>query len=513
MSAITIMIQHCELKHRANFFLVGQCDAVIYPQKAKKTQKFRTDISTDTEYPKWSKNVFKFANISLGNRVLLKFGCFRAKESVDMTRPEKATENCTLYGSASKLLTQSFITKMRRDKVIEETMILLDPDNNLEIGRVSLVWKLTVEELEDRIYEDVREIEKVYYDQFTSDEGEIHTKLDKIEKIAAKKQKDLDEVMGEQDKRIEAMRSLAIDLAMLRKSKEEMEDTNKKLLHELNTRQNVDDVHIQIDVLSTTPQGVAQLKEKYAKLIAKFYIERNRHEDLEEDYQKLKPQLKELEKTKKGIYELENAIQEQKFHGDRYNDKLARIKASKETIQSQEKLIQNLTESIKEGSKSGPKMTSELEMYLQDLGYKRTRLLEKHKQLQLMIELNDGKLPRDYLENIQSEELEDNPEEVSRLKRQADSLMSRIQEVTGKLDMIKDDFQLNKNFEAIEDWENEKPNYEIQILQYENRNQILEKQQKSDTEKHAKIVSDLKHKIASIQNSIDERSYLMHTMN
>lgn len=292
-----------------------------------------------------------------------------------------------------------------------------------------------------------------------------------------------------------------------------MEDTNKKLLHELNTRQNVDDVHIQIDVLSTTPQGVAQLKEKYAKLIAKFYIERNRHEDLEEDYQKLKPQLKELEKTKKGIYELENAIQEQKFHGDRYNDKLARIKASKETIQSQEKLIQNLTESIKEGSKSGPKMTSELEMYLQDLGYKRTRLLEKHKQLQLMIELNDGKLPRDYLENIQSEELEDNPEEVSRLKRQADSLMSRIQEVTGKLDMIKDDFQLNKNFEAIEEWENEKPNYEIQILQYENRTQILEKQQRSDTEKHAKIVADLKHKIASIQNSIDERSYLMNTMN
>lgn len=98
--------------------------------------------------------------------------------------------------------------------------------------------------------------------------------------------------MNDQDKRIEAMRSLAIDLAMLRKSKEEMDKTNQKLLHELNKRQNVDDIHIQIDVLSTTPQGVAQLKEKYAKLIAKFYIERNRHEDLEDEYQKLKPELK-----------------------------------------------------------------------------------------------------------------------------------------------------------------------------------------------------------------------------
>ena len=97
-----------------------------------------------------------------------------------MTRPDKATENCTLYGSASKLLTQSFITTMRRDKIIEETLILLDPDNNLEVGRVSLIWKLTVEELEDRIYEDVREIEKVYYDPFTTDEGEVHNNLSKI---------------------------------------------------------------------------------------------------------------------------------------------------------------------------------------------------------------------------------------------------------------------------------------------------------------------------------------------
>ena len=299
---------------------------------------------------------------------------------------------------------------------------------------------------------------------------------------------------------------------MLRKSKEEMEETNKKLIHEAHQRQNVDDVHIQIDVLSTTPQGIAQLKEKYANLIAKFYIERNRHEDLEEDYQKLKPDLKTLEKTKASIYEMEKALNEQKFHGDRYNDKLNRIKASKETIVSQEKLIQNLTESIKEASKSGPKMTSELEMYLQDLGYKRTRLLEKHKQLQLMIEINDGKLPRDYLENIQSEELEDNPEEVSRLKRHADSLMARIQEVTGKLDLIKDDFQLNKDFEAIEDWETDKPGYEIQILQFENRAQNMEKQQQKNTEKHAKIVAEMKHKIASIQNKIDERSYLMNTM-
>ena len=284
-----------------------------------------------------------------------------------MTKPEKATEGCTLYGSASKLLTQTFITKLRRNKVLEETLIFLDPDNNLEVGRITLIYKLKVEELEDKIYEDVREIEKVYYDPFETEEGEVSVKLSKVEQLVSKKQMELEEVMKQMDKRVDAMRSLAIDLAMLRKSKETMDDTNQKLLYELNKRQNVDDIHIQIDVLSTTPQGVLQLKEKYAKLIAKFYIERNRHEDLEEEYQKLKPELKRLEKVKESILSIESALEEQKFHAERYNDKLERIKASKETIVSQEKLIQNLTEYIKEASKSGPKMTPEIEMYLQDL--------------------------------------------------------------------------------------------------------------------------------------------------
>ena len=39
--------------------------------------------------------------------------------------------------------------------------------------------------------------------------------------------------------------------------------------------------------------------------------------------------------------------------------------------------------------------------------------------------------------------------------------MTRIQEVTNQLDLIKNDFQRNKNFEAIEEWEEEKPGYEF----------------------------------------------------
>lgn len=54
--------------------------------------------------------------------------------------------------------------------------------------------------------------------------------------------------------------------------------------------------------------------------------------------------------------------------------------------------------------------------------------------------------------------------------------------------------------------------YEIQILQFENRAAALEKQQRVSTEKQAKIVAELKHKIAAIQQKIDERSGLMATL-
>ena len=67
---------------------------------------------------------------------------------------------------------------MRRNKVIEETLIFQtaperDQTQGEEIGRITLYFKLEICELEDKIYEDVREIEKVYYDPFETDEAEV----------------------------------------------------------------------------------------------------------------------------------------------------------------------------------------------------------------------------------------------------------------------------------------------------------------------------------------------------
>ena len=102
---------------------------MIYPEKKKLTQKLRTDLATGTEYPKFSKHVFKFENVSLGNRLVMKFGLFKARNDVDVTRPESVTEGALLHGSANELFTQNFITRLRRNRGVEKTLIFLTPED------------------------------------------------------------------------------------------------------------------------------------------------------------------------------------------------------------------------------------------------------------------------------------------------------------------------------------------------------------------------------------------------
>lgn len=60
----------------------------------------------------------------------------------------------------------------------------------------------------------------------------------------------------------------------------------------------MDEVHIEIDVLANTPQGVATLREKYAKLIKRYELERTRYDGLEKEYFKMEPQLSQIKKLK-----------------------------------------------------------------------------------------------------------------------------------------------------------------------------------------------------------------------
>jgi len=152
-------------------------------------------------------------------------------------------------------MTQNFITSMRRNKAVEEILKFMDTDEQ-EVGQISMFFWLQIEALEDKIYEDVWAIEKIYYDPFLTDEAEVLRKLSKVEVLLKQKQAEYVQELEKYDVWTEAARGFAVDLAMLRKQKEDMDEYNHKLWDKYNQLWNVNDIHIQIDVLSTTPEGV-----------------------------------------------------------------------------------------------------------------------------------------------------------------------------------------------------------------------------------------------------------------
>ena len=91
--------------------------------------------------------------------------------------------------------------------------------------------------------------------------------------------------------------------------------------------QNVEEVHIEIDVLSQTQQGINTLKEKYAKLLMRYELERKRYDGLEKEYFKIEPGLTQIKKLKTQIEEVKKASDELEFHFNRYKDLASRIKA------------------------------------------------------------------------------------------------------------------------------------------------------------------------------------------
>lgn len=68
------------------------------------------------------------------------------------------------------------------------------------------------------------------------------------------------------DKRTEQLSELAVDLAQLRSLKESETAKTDRVRDRVQRLQNVDELHIEIDVLSTSPNGIHQLKERLQKI-------------------------------------------------------------------------------------------------------------------------------------------------------------------------------------------------------------------------------------------------------
>jgi len=196
-------------------------------------------------------------------------------------------------------------------------------------------------------------------------------------------------------------------------------------------------------------------------------------------------------------------MEEQKFHIDSSKDLLGPVKALRETIKSQEAIIQNLANAIKEGMLKNPIDAKEKMLYLDDMRFHHNKLQEKHKQLKILIEMNEGRLPEDYLKKLQNEEFEDNKPMMEKMKEESDCLMRELEDLTKQLNVSKQERVKNNEMGPDEqEWEDCRPKFEVEMHSMSQKARDIEREMLGVAAKHAEQVGNMKHQIMMLDLQI-----------
>ncbi len=142
-------------------------------------------------------------------------------------------------------------------------MYLLHPIKKEESGHVFYKIKYKTNDLDIKIYDNNKEIEDCYYDPFEKDPDIIKEKLKNVIIYNEERQFKFDKTAKELDDINSKMKKLAIDKSSLLNEKDLLERENLQLKKDLNKIQNIDEIHIEIDLLGHSKQGIEIIEKKY----------------------------------------------------------------------------------------------------------------------------------------------------------------------------------------------------------------------------------------------------------
>lgn len=83
---LRLLIRSVECKKTDNFFVMVQFEEVMFPSKKVRLDKLRTNICANSSGPRFTKNIFLFQNVGLGNRLTIKLGLFSTGK-IDESQP------------------------------------------------------------------------------------------------------------------------------------------------------------------------------------------------------------------------------------------------------------------------------------------------------------------------------------------------------------------------------------------------------------------------------------------
>ena len=415
MSLLSFELTRTDVKEKGNYFLLIQLDETEFPSKLTKIQKFRTEIDYSTQFPVFHQNFYNFNKVNLGNKLVLRIGLYRVKnpdilkrkikieekKKVEVNKskqikndinPKLLFEESELIGNVKISLDSVWIENLRKSKFVESDSKLFHPEkNNEENGHVFYKLSCHSQTIDTKIYEDNKEIEKVYYDPFEKDKEVIRKKLKSIIILNEEKQIQL----GEMQKKLDEANNKAKYNVIAKKEVEnkllEVEQENKLLKRNLAKIQSYDEIDIEIDLLSQSQQGIEIIEKKYAILLGQLSLQKQLKFELENNYNNIKTLMSKIKIIQNRYDTLKDANNQLKFNYKVHHDMLPLLQTYEEKIKANNKLIKNFRENILEVIKLRKQKSTltieELEHKIEKFTKERNKLEEKKIQLNLYLDI------------------------------------------------------------------------------------------------------------------------------
>jgi len=416
MSKLSFELTRTDVKNKGNYFLLIQLDETEFPSQLTKTHKFRTEIDYSTQFPVFHQNFYNFNKVNLGNKLILRIGLFSVKNpeklrkrlrieekkkvpNIDEPKPTKNDMNpkilfseSELIGNAEVLLDSVWIENLRKCKFVESDSKLIHPEKrNEENGHVFYKISCRSQTVDAKIYEDNKEIEKVYYDPFEKDKEVISKKLKRIIILNEDRQLQLKEHQKKLDDANNKMKYSVREKEEVLKKLKEAEEENRLLRKNLAKIQSYDEIDIEVDLLSQSPQGVEILEKKYAVLLGQISLQKQLRYELENNYNNIKTLMTKIKIIQKRYDILKDANDQLKFNYKVHHDMLPLLTTYEEKIKANDKLIKNFRENIMDvinlRKQKSPLTLEELEKKIEKFTKERQKLEEKKVQLNLYLDI------------------------------------------------------------------------------------------------------------------------------
>lgn len=423
---INVLVSRVEMKRSTNWAIQVEVEQKSYGEgQSSQKRKQRTEVSSGASLV-FSRNLFTF-DISLSNRIVLKFGVLEV--SGNLERIESSSMQC--LGVHSRVITKNLLSQLRNGSTIEKSFTLKHPENSSETGRVFIQLRLNPYGTEERIIENDRRLEQVKFDVYETDSCAVTEKAKKTEKLLVEKDAELSTWTAQVDHLKNAVRSLGVDSALLRKEKSALERQHTALRTQLNRYQNVDDLHIKFDLLSTSSQGIRLLKVEYEKLKLRLRLECVIYKQHSEHWESLAGKQRKLEELETSLAEIKDARRQLEFTMLRLNAQFPEVTELRNSVSVLNILIGEYEGQLLRLQPSVPDKSLALE--LQSARHKQVLLSEKHKQVALLLEANEGAIPLNLIDSLTLLATDRESSELSNLRQRSSELVQEIQELSAGL--------------------------------------------------------------------------------